>query len=336
VADIGLNSAQKANPEDLFYLSPLHEKWKLIDQYSKVVKYESEEFNKKYKEVENNILIGTAAAYKGMENSEKSSTIIGELNTMFHAAYYNIFRKKGKMKAEQCLAHPNPSTAAKVWNFLESKLMKPILAVSMTSAKVNTKIWIPKLLPELNLENIDTPLDLRRDLQNRFMTIPIDAKFISEKRKPMPPNFVPIRIICKEKLPYQRKADAAPPQGMKFDRVVIHFHGGGFVAMSTRSHQIYLRKWARHTNTVIFSVDYRLAPEFKYPNGLDDAWQAYYWLITEGEKQLGVKMNNVIVAGDSAGGNLAMSVTLRAIRTHFRVPDGLLLAYPGIFAYENM
>lgn len=57
-------------------------------------------------------------------------------------------------------------------------------------------------------------------------------------------------------------------------RVVIHFHGGGFVAMSSFSHQTYTRKWANHLgeDTVVFSVDYRLAPQHAYPAALDDCW----------------------------------------------------------------
>ena len=313
----------KADPEDLFYLSPIHEKWKLIDQYSTVVKYESPAFTKKYKEFEKDLLINTAACYQGFENSD-SSPLMSSLNTFFHVVYYQIFKKKGQMKAELMLAQPNPATATKMWNMLDSKYMKPILAISMTSIKVNIKICVPKLLPLLTLENIDEPSDLREPL-----LVKVDPKLISPKPKPLPENMVPIRIICKEKLPFLRKSSS--PTDFKFDRVLIHFHGGGFIAMSTRSHQVYLRKWAKHTNTVVFTVDYRLAPEFKYPYGFDDAWQAYYWIITQGESQLGVKMRNVIVAGDSAGGNLALSVTLRAIRTHFRVPDGIVLGYPGTF-----
>ncbi len=114
-----------------------------------------------------------------------------------------------------------------------------------------------------------------------------------------------------------------------FDKIVIHIHGGGFIAMSTRSHQTYLRQWAKQTGMVVFSVEYRLAPVHKYPDGLDDVWQAYYWIITQGQTQLGLKLNRVILAGDSAGGNLALALVLRCIRTGFRPPDGLLLAYPG-------
>lgn len=328
--ELVLDGAMKADPEGLFYLSPIHEKWQLIDRYSKVVKYESPVFARKYKEFENGLLIGTAACYQGIQNSD--SSFAATINTCFSFVYYQIFKKKGQMRGELMLAKPNPETATKVWNFLESKYMKPVLAFSMPSAKVNTKIYVPKLLPLMNVTNIDDPLNLRD-----HPLITVDPKFRVEKIKPVPQTMVPIRIICREKLPYQRKSKSRasdnPPLGssatMKFDRVLIHFHGGGFIAMSTRSHQTYLRKWAKQCHLVILTVEYRLAPEHPYPAGFDDAWQAYYWIMTQAESQLGIKLNNVILAGDSAGGNLAMAVTLRAIRTKVSVPDGILLGYPG-------
>jgi len=318
VADVALGGAIKADPNDLFYISPLNEKWRLIDKCSKVVKYNSPEFTKAYQNLERILLVGAAACYQGMVNAR--SPFLGSLNTFFNVAYYQVFRKKGKMQGELLLAKPEASGATEFWNFLECKYMKPLLMFTMTSAKVNKKIYIPKLLQPLTLDNIDAPLDLSTPPPSI-----INPKFINIKPKPIPESLVPVRIICKESLPYERDTKATT----NFDRVIIHFHGGGFVAMSTRSHQIYLRKWAKYTNTVIFTVEYRLAPQHKYPSGFDDAWQAYYWLITHGETQLGVKMKYVILAGDSAGGNLALAVTLRCIRTRFRIPDGLLLAYPG-------
>ena len=53
--------------------------------------------------------------------------------------------------------------------------------------------------------------------------------------------------------------------------------------MSSFSHSTYLRKWANKTGVPIISIDYRLAPESKYPEGLDDCWQAYYWIINHAE-----------------------------------------------------
>jgi len=54
--------------------------------------------------------------------------------------------------------------------------------------------------------------------------------------------------------------------------MIIHIHGGGFVAMSSGSHQNYTRIWANETGVPVFSIDYRLAPKWVFPAALNDAW----------------------------------------------------------------
>jgi len=115
-----------------------------------------------------------------------------------------------------------------------------------------------------------------------------------------------------------------------FDGVVLHIHGGGFVAMSSASHQAYTRQWARAIQKPILSVDYRLAPEHPYPAALDDCWQAYNWVLDEMENSLGIKPKNIVLVGDSAGGNLVLGITLLAIKNKVRIPNGILLAYPAL------
>ena len=118
-------------------------------------------------------------------------------------------------------------------------------------------------------------------------------------------------------------------------RVIIHAHGGGFIAMTSRPHQSYIRQWSLHTQTPILCVDYRLAPEHPFPAALDDIWQTYNWVLQYGEESLGIKPEKVILAGDSAGGSLVLGVIMRAIEAGIRVPDGVLLAYPSLCLRED-
>ena len=57
-----------------------------------------------------------------------------------------------------------------------------------------------------------------------------------------------------------------------FESIIIHIHGGGFIAMSTSSHQIYTRVYANKTEVPVFSIDYAKAPECPFPEGLNDCW----------------------------------------------------------------
>ena len=144
---------------------------------------------------------------------------------------------------------------------------------------------------------------------------------------------VKIMLLSNKELPQRTQEGIFEPTPTEenFRKIIIHFHGGGFICMSANSHQNYTRKFAIQTNSVVFSVDYRLAPDYPYPNQIEDCWQAYYWIIMHSGQELGIHPETVILTGDSAGATLALAITLRAIHTQFRVPDGLFLAYPCIY-----
>lgn len=97
--------------------------------------------------------------------------------------------------------------------------------------------------------------------------------------------------------------DAASGDGA----VIFYIHGGGFVACSARTHRPITATLARETNFPVFSLKYRLAPEARFPAALDDVYAAYEWLTRE----KGVAPSKIAVAGDSAGGGLALSLILR-------------------------
>ena len=141
-----------------------------------------------------------------------------------------------------------------------------------------------------------------------------------------------IRIVSALELPINFKEGKVKFKESSIRTVIIQIHGGGFISSTSKSHQSYIRRWANMIpDSVIISMDYRLSPEWSYPAPLDDIWQGYYWILSECKKQLGINPVNVIVVGDSAGGNFAMGLVLRCIHTGIRIPDGLLLAYPGNF-----
>ena len=65
----------------------------------------------------------------------------------------------------------------------------------------------------------------------------------------------------------------------KIEKIIIHFHGGGFVSMNSCLHQNYTRQWANELSVPVFSVDYRLSPKNPFPDPVNDCYQAYYWIM---------------------------------------------------------
>jgi acetyl esterase len=109
---------------------------------------------------------------------------------------------------------------------------------------------------------------------------------------------------------------------------LVYFHGGGFALGSIASHDGVCREIASTARVIVVSVDYRLAPEHRFPAGVEDAEATTRWLLTDGPA-VGVDSRAIAVGGDSAGGNLAAVVAL-SLRGEERQPVFQLLLYPAI------
>jgi acetyl esterase len=93
--------------------------------------------------------------------------------------------------------------------------------------------------------------------------------------------------------------------------VLLYLHGGGFVIGGTDTCESMCRQLALQAGAAVVAVDYRLAPEHRFPAGLDDSFAALQWLLDQG-RTLGLDPTRIAVGGDSAGGTLAASVALLA------------------------
>ncbi len=88
-------------------------------------------------------------------------------------------------------------------------------------------------------------------------------------------------------------------------KVLLYFHGGGYVSGSIHSHRYLMQNLSRASGTRTLGINYRLAPEHPFPAAIDDAVSCYRWLLAEGYKP-----NDIAIGGDSAGGGLVVSTLL--------------------------
>jgi acetyl esterase len=121
---------------------------------------------------------------------------------------------------------------------------------------------------------------------------------VADRRIPGPAGEIPVRV-------YRSSTDPAPTPG------VVYFHGGGFVICDLDSHDGAARRITNSVGATVVSVDYRLAPEHRWPAAADDAYAATRWAAEHAE-ELGIDPGRLVVAGDSAGGNLTAVVAQMA------------------------
>lgn len=115
--------------------------------------------------------------------------------------------------------------------------------------------------------------------------------------------------------------------------VLLYFHGGGFTVGSVSTHASLCRQLAHQGHCAVLSVDYRLAPEHKFPTAVNDAWDTLQWLHRTAD-QLGLDPARMAVGGDSAGGTLSLVCALMARDAGLPLVLQLLF-YPGCTSQAN-
>ena len=108
---------------------------------------------------------------------------------------------------------------------------------------------------------------------------------------------------------------------------LVYYHGGGWVIGDIESHDVVCRRLANDANCAVLSVDYRLAPEHKFPAAFDDSVAAMRFAVDHPE-ELGIDPNKVAVGGDSAGGNLAAAAAIAARDAGLKLTNQVLI-YPA-------
>src|SRR5262245_2286695 len=172
-------------------------------------------------------------------------------------------------------------------------------------------------LAALNLKPFEdgTPDEARESMRSRTAGLgPFDdVAAVKDHRVPVKGGEITVRVYS--------------PGGKGPQPALVFYHGGGWVIGDLYTHDGICRSITNAAGCVVASVDYRLAPEAKYPVPVEDSYAAFAWVIANAAT-LGIDARRVAVGGDSAGGNLAAAVSLMARDRGGPAPVQQTLIYP--------
>jgi acetyl esterase len=174
----------------------------------------------------------------------------------------------------------------------------PAADVTAQTAEFLRKVKALNLTPMEQLTAKQAREQMERAVAARDVPSP-EIKGTRELRIPGPAGLIPARL-------YIPRENAANPPGL-----LVYYHGGGHVIGSLFSHDASARGLCHNGRCAVLSIDYRMAPEDKFPASVDDSYAALIWA-HENAERLGIDPTKIAVGGDSAGGNLAAVVALMA------------------------
>ena len=159
-----------------------------------------------------------------------------------------------------------------------------------------------------------------RNFLTKLLRFAVEQSAIQELENYPIPKEIEIKSIMLDKIP----ADWVIPSDPIKDRVILYLHGGGWILGSPLSHRGLNSTIAKATGIKILSIDYRLAPEHPFPTPLEDCVNAYKWLLANGFKN-----DHIIIAGDSAGGNLTLTTLIKLRDQGIDLPAGAICLSPA-------
>ena len=209
-------------------------------------------------------------------------------------------------------------------------------AMAKTGTKYKANAEMQEVLDALAAMH-PKPIESLGVAQARTQPTPADAVNVvlqKEGKSPDPDKLVP-GVTSKDSeipgpagsLPVRVYTPSHPASGKAFP-VIVYFHGGGWVIADKAVYDGGARGLAKQADAIVVSVDYRRAPEARFPASWDDALAAYKW-VAANAATLNGDPDRLALAGESAGGNLAVATAI-AIRDDatFQQPSGIIAVYP--------
>lgn len=196
--------------------------------------------------------------------------------------------------------------------------------------------WAPDIKPEMAvvIEKLasygDKPIPQLTAAEARKNHTPTDAAMDVMKENNIPKPVFNVDTMGKD-IPVDggniHLRVYTPKTGKAAYPVIVYYHGGGFVIANLDVYDASANVLADKTDAIVVSVAYRLAPEHKFPTAHNDAFAAYKWVLANAASIKG-DPKKIAVAGESAGGNLAINTAIKARDSKIMVPTAIVAVYP--------
>ena len=355
--------------EDVTNLDENSEEWINLKNYLfRIIPKNAEDIKDFIAESKNNLNFGFSLISNLQADNSAFSLAFSGLKNL---AYYKTCGNQSIINSIKFKLTHGPEKLLDLYTIFDK--FKYLYSKTLPSIEYRRKIYVKKELPPINKELIRKLLTFMKgenldqinnneiaNDNNNDLPLMFKDKIMDKKIKR---NYVSITILHKEKLYFKNehkeesifypflnifqkveKIKFAIKNNIKKNTILIHIHGGGFIGSSTLIHEPYLRKWANNLGIPIIGVNYSLAPKYPYPEGLNDLYQAYMWILRHAKDELNMEIKHIILSGDSAGGSLAfvlnnLLICLKEFDPNLMgdaiLPELLLVEYPVTYVNTN-
>ena len=353
---------------DICNLEEKSKEWKELKKILfRLIPENSEELKNRNFEINKNadlfVSVMSNIPFNNNESESATSLIYSGIKNLI---YYKSYDTKAKFDSKMFQIKSKFEDLPKFIKLF--KTVKPIFTTIIPSVSFRRKIYVKKELPPITrsfieklinfMKGEDSPVDssIAKNTQkdnNHNMTLPLLYKDKVPDKK-LKRYYVSVTILNNKTLYFKDEREESIISSIinkfksstistqinnefKKNTILIAVHGGGFIASSTLIHERYLRKWLKEIDIPIFGINYSLAPEYKYPEGVNDVFQAYMWILNHAKEELNMDIKHIILYGDSAGGNIILALNSllivlkeydKNLRNRIVLPELLLLSYP--------
>ena len=264
----------------------------------------------------------------------------------------------------------NPELLMEVNEMRKNKILKKVLAKTYPKINFRKKLYLKREFKEINLNYVGELLDFlngKREAKKEKNSVN-NLIEISEENKSKPlyyekiekaekKNYVSTRLFHSSEIIFKKYKEQKSKNNNIIknlnifsknksdsnnnDTLLIHIHGGAYIQGSTFGQESYLRDWCKTMGIPFLGIDYGLSPAHKYPEQINECFQAYMWILKNAKEELCLDLKNIIISGDSAGANMVFSLVFMLITINqyenldIKLPDLLLIEYPTTYSGED-